>query len=312
MKILISGASGLIGSALTASLESDGHQVLRLSRGAAKRKDDQSFVQWQPDDGRFEIGEMEKLAGVEAAFHLAGESVLGRWTNAKKIRIRESRIRSTHLLSETLAKLPTRPRTVICASAVGYYGHRGGEVLREDSASGRGFLASVCREWEDAAHATRDVGIRTVHARFGVVLSKDGGALQKMLLPFQLGLGGPIGSGRQFLSWISIDDTIAALRFALDNSKIEGAINVVAPNPVSNREFVKTLGKTLARPALIPLPVFALKIALGKEAANETLLVSQRAIPEKLQANGFEFQQPELDGALRHLLRNESIETGTP
>jgi len=227
---------------------------------------------------------------------------LGRWTNPKKIRIRESRIRSTHLLSETLAKLPTRPRVLICASAVGYYGHRGSEILREDSASGRGFLASVCREWEDSASAARDAGIRVVHARFGVVLSPHGGALQKMLLPFQLGLGGPIGSGRQFLSWISIDDTIAALRFALDNSKIEGALNVVAPAPVANRAFVETLGKVLARPALIPLPAFALKIALGKEAANETLLASQRAIPERLAAHGFQFQHPELEGALRHLL----------
>ena len=302
MKILISGATGLIGSALSASLEADGHKVLRLSRGEAKRKIDPSFVQWQPDEGRFDIHEMEKLDGVQAAIHLAGENIMGRWTDEKKRRIRESRVRSTHLLAETLAKLPTRPQVLISASATGYYGHRGREVLREDSASGRGFLAGVCREWEDATSAARNAGIRTVHARFGVVLSRDGGALQKMLLPFQLGLGGAMGSGRQYLSWITLDDAVSALRFALDHSKIEGAMNTVAPNPVSNRDFAQTLAGVLRRPAVAPLPAFVLKLALGKEAANETLLSSQRAIPEKLQANGFAFQQPELENALREIL----------
>lgn len=302
MKILISGASGLIGSALSASFEADGHQVLRLSRADSKRRADTSHITWQPESGRFEISELEKLAGVEAAFHLAGESVLGRWSRHKKTRIRDSRVRSTRLLSETLARLPTSPRVLICASAVGYYGHRGGEILREDSASGRGFLASVGREWEDAAAAARQAKIRTVHARFGIVLSKDGGALSKMLLPFQLGLGGPIGSGRQYLSWIAIEDVTGALRFALDHKKIEGPMNVVAPNPVSNRTFTQTLGRVLRRPAIVPLPAFAVKIALGKEAANEMLLASQRAIPGKLQAAGFQFQQPELEGALREIL----------
>jgi len=299
MKILISGASGLIGSALSASLEADGHLVLRLSREASKDRDS---IQWQPESGRFDIREMEKLAGVEAAFHLAGESVFGRWSDDKKTRIRDSRVRSTHLLSETLAKLPTPPRVLVCASAIGYYGHRGGELLREDSASGRGFLAGVGREWEDAADAAREAKIRTVHARFGIVLSKDGGALQKMLLPFSLGLGGPIGSGRQYLSWVGIDDVVGALRFALDHEKIEGAMNVTAPNSVTNRVFVQTLGRVLRRPAIMPLPAFALKLALGKEAATETLLASQRAIPEKLRANGFQFQQPELEKALSEIL----------
>lgn len=306
MKILVSGATGLIGSALCASLEADGHKVLRLSRGEAKRKVDQSFVQWQPDEGRLDIGEMEKLAGVEAAIHLAGESVMGRWTDEKKQKIRQSRVRSTHLLAETLAKLPTRPQVLISASATGYYGHRGGEILREDSASGRGFLAGVCREWEDATLSARQAGIRTVHARFGIVFSREGGVLQKMLLPFQMGLGGPVGSGRQYISWVTIDDAVAALRFALENSKIEGPMNVISPNPVSNRTFAQTLAGVLRRPAVMPLPAFALKMALGKEAANETLLASQRAIPEKLQANGFVFQQPELEGALREILKSTS------
>ena len=299
MKILISGASGLIGSALSASLEADGHRVLRLSRSESKERDS---IQWQPESGRFDIRQMEKLDGVEAAFHLAGESVLGRWTPDKKTRIRDSRVRSTQLLSETLAKLPTPPRVLVCASAIGYYGNGGNRILRENCAAGRGFLAEVGREWEAAAQAARAAKIRTIHARFGIVLSKNGGALQKMLLPFSLGLGGPIGSGRQYLSWVGIDDVVGALRFALSNEKMEGAMNVTSPNPVSNRAFVQTLGRVLRRPAIMPLPAFALKIALGKEAATETLLTSQRVLPEKLRASGFQFQQPELESALREIL----------
>lgn len=299
MKILISGASGLIGSALTKSLEADGHEVLRLSRSAPR---DETSVQWQPEAGRFESSEKQKLEGVEAAFHLAGENVFGRWTDEKKAHIRNSRVQSTRLLSKALAQLPERPRVLICASAVGYYGSRGDEVLREDSMAGTGFLAEVCREWESAADIAREAGIRVIHARFGVVLSKEGGALQKMLLPFKLGLGGPIGSGRQYFSWITTDDVIGALRFALDKEKLAGAVNLVAPEPVTNREFTQTLAGVLRRPAIMPLPAFALKLALNPESANETLLASQRAIPEKLLVNGYKFQHPNLANALSTIL----------
>lgn len=302
MKILVSGATGLIGKALCDSLELDGHKILRLSREAPPPRD-KSFVQWQPETGRFEIEQMEKLEGVEAAFHLAGETVLGRWTNAKKKSIRESRVESTHLICDALSNLPKRPQVLICASAVGYYGFRGGEVLREDSASGKGFLAGVCREWEAAADAARKAGIRTVHARFGVVLTKEGGALSRMLLPFKLGLGGPMGSGRQYLSWIAMSDTLAALKFAMMKEEISGALNVVGPRPETNRVFTQTLGRVLNRPAVVPLPAFAVRLAMGKEAADETLLTSQRAVPEKLQQHGFEFQQPELEGAFRSELQ---------
>jgi uncharacterized protein (TIGR01777 family) len=302
MKILVSGATGFIGSALCASLENDGHGVLRLSRGEPKRKGDPSFVQWQPDSGRFDIAQLEKLDGIEAAIHLAGENVIGRWSEERKHRIRDSRVASTHLLCETLAHLPHRPRVLICASAIGYYGHRGSELLREDSASGKGFLAGVCREWEDAADAARGAGIRTVHARIGVVLGKDGGALQKMLLPFKLGLGGPVGSGRQYFSWITLDDLIAAFKFALRDEKISGALNLVAPNPVTNRVFAQTLGRVLRRPAVIPLPAFAARLAMGREAAGETLLISQRVLPEKLLAHHFQFEYSDLEAALRAML----------
>jgi uncharacterized protein (TIGR01777 family) len=302
MKFLVSGASGLIGTALCAALEADGHQVLRLSRQEAKRKTDKRLINWNPEDGRLDIAELEKLNGVEAVVHLAGESIIGRWTQSKKRSISESRVEGTRLLSEALAQLPKPPNVAVFASAVGYYGHLGSEVLREDSASGKGFLAGVCREWENAAHPAREAGIRTVNARLGVVLSGDGGALQKMKLPFQLGLGGPIGSGRQYISWIEIDDAVRALRFAIEEESISGALNVVAPNPVPNRTFAQTLGRVLRRPAIVPLPAFAVRLAMGKEAANETLLVSQRAVPEKLLAHGFTFQHTDLQSAMRAAL----------
>jgi uncharacterized protein (TIGR01777 family) len=306
MKILVSGATGLIGSALCDSLESDGHTVLRLSREAPPPKDN-SFVQWQPESGRFDIAQLEKLQGVEAVFHLAGESVIGRWSEEKKRRIRESRVESTHLICEALAHLPRSksggPRVFISASAVGYYGHRGSEILREDSASGKGFLASVCREWEAAGDTARAAGIRTVHARFGIVLSKGGGALSKMLLPFKAGMGGPIGSGRQYISWIALSDAVSVLKFALRDETISGALNTVAPQPVTNRVFAQTLGTVLGRPAVVPLPAFAARLALGREAANETLLASQRAIPEKLLAHGFKFEYSDLESALRGALQ---------
>jgi uncharacterized protein (TIGR01777 family) len=301
MKILISGASGLIGSALVQTLENDGHEILRLSHSDSDG--DASTATWQPEKGIFPDAQKAKLQGLEAAFHLAGENVFGRWDDDKKRAIRDSRVGSTHILSEALAALSPRPRVLVCASAVGYYGSRGAESLNENSAPGDDFLARVCRDWESAADPAREAGIRVAHARFGVVLNKGGGALQKMLLPFQLGLGGPMGTGKQFFSWITLEDVIGGLRFLLENENAEGAFNFAAPDAVKNHTFVRALGRVLRRPAVVPLPALALEFAFGKESADQTLLASQRAVPEKLLACGFEFQHPTLEAALRDVLR---------
>lgn len=299
MKVLISGANGLIGSALSKSLEADGHEILLLTRSTPRTSLE---VQWQPEENVFAPEERDKILGIEAAIHLAGEPIIGRWSSAKKARIYNSRVTSTQLLSETLAQLPQLPRVFLCASAVGYYGSCGDKILTEDSAPGDDFLAGVCRDWESAAAAARNAGIRVVHSRFGIVLSKNGGALQKMLLPFKMGLGGPLGSGNQYMSWITLPDTVQAMRFALENDAVSGALNFVAPEPVTNRAFTRALGRAVRRPAVLPLPAFALRLALGKQAANETMLASVRAIPEKLTSHGFQFQHPQLETALRQLL----------
>jgi uncharacterized protein (TIGR01777 family) len=303
MKILVSGASGLIGSALVSTLASDGHEILRLSHSDSDG--DATTATWQPENGDFPDAQKAKLQGVEAAFHLAGENVFGRWDEDKKRAIRDSRVASTRILSEALAALSPRPRVLISASAVGYYGSRGAEALNENSAPGDDFLADVCRDWERVADAARDAGIRVAHPRFGVVLSKDGGALQKMLLPFSLGLGGPIGTGKQFFSWIALEDVIGGLRFLLENENAAGAFNFVAPEAVKNHTFVRALGRVLQRPAVVPLPASALELAFGKESAGQTLLASQRAVPEKLLAHGFEFQHSKLEDALRAILNDE-------
>lgn len=303
MKILVSGASGLIGSALVSTLQGDGHEILRLSHSDSDG--DATTATWQPEKGIFADAQQAKLQGVEAAFHLAGENVFGRWNEAKKNSIRESRVRSTQLLSEALAALSPLPRVLVSASAIGYYGSRGAEALNENSASGDDFLASVCRDWESAAEPARVAGIRVVHPRFGVVLSANGGALQKMLLPFSFGLGGPIGTGKQFFSWISLEDAIGGLRFLLENENVEGAFNFVAPDAVKNHTFVRALGRVLQRPAVVPLPSFALELALGKESARQTLLASQRAVPEKLLANGFQFQHKKLEDGLQSMLSTD-------
>lgn len=302
MKTLISGAGGFIGSALAHSLKQDGHEVLSLSRKThSNGKTNQ--LHWNPSAGAFAESEKEKFVGTEAAIHLAGESIFGRWTPGKKRRIIESRTQSTLLLSRTLAELPHPPRVLISASAVGFYGDRGTELLTEQSTSGRDFLAEVCREWEAATQSAEDAGIRVVHARFGVVLDENGGALAKLLLPFRLGLGGPVGSGKQFFSWVALEDATRALRFALENEEIAGAMNVVAPEAVSNRTFTRVLAEVLRRPALVPLPAFALRLVFGKESADQTLLASQRTSPKKLLTNGFQFRHPELKAALCELLK---------
>jgi uncharacterized protein (TIGR01777 family) len=299
MKVLVSGANGLIGSTIVKSLESDGHEILRLTRSAPRNSLE---VQWQPEKNIFPPEERDKIIGIEAAIHLAGEPIMGRWSEEKKKKIYDSRVVSTKLLSETLAGLPQLPRVFVSASAVGYYGSQGDAVVTESSPSGNDFLADVCRDWEAAADAARNAGIRVAHSRFGIVLSKDGGALRKMLLPFKLGLGGPLGSGGQYMSWITLPDTVKALRFALEDNTMTGAVNFVAPEPVTSRAFAHALGRALHRPAALPLPAFALRLALGTQSANETVLANVHAIPEKLTSHGFEFEHPWLDKALRQLL----------
>ncbi|MCX7826680.1 MAG: TIGR01777 family oxidoreductase [Verrucomicrobiae bacterium] len=280
MKVLITGSSGLVGSALVESLQRDGHDITRLSHGRP----------WPP------------LAGHDAVVNLAGENIAaGRWTPEKKARIRESRIGLTRQLSEALARLGQPPKVFLCASAIGIYGNRGEEVLREESAPGDGFLADVCRDWEAATQPATDKGVRVVNLRFGVILSAWGGALAKMLTPFKLGLGGVVGDGRQWMSWIALDDAIGAIRHLLATDSLRGPVNIVAPHPVTNREFTKTLGAVLGRPTVLPLPAFAARLAFG-EMADALLLSGQRVEPAKLAATGYSFQFADLKSALRHLL----------
>ncbi len=297
MKVLLSGSTGLIGSALAAALASDGHTVVRLVRSAPVAGE--QAVRWDPSSGTLATMELE---GMEAVVHLAGENIAsGRWTRARKERIRRSRVGGTGLLCRALAQLVRPPRVLVCASAIGYYGSRGEEVLTEDSAPGSGFLAGVVQEWEGATTPARESGIRTAMLRFGVVLSPNGGALAKMLTPFRAGFGGRIGSGRQYMSWIALDDAVTAVRHVLDHEALEGAVNAVAPNPVTNGEFTRALGLALRRPALLPLPAWVARLALG-EMAEELLLSSTRVEPRKLLDSECDFAFPELAAALDHLL----------
>ncbi|MBW3542612.1 MAG: TIGR01777 family oxidoreductase [Planctomycetes bacterium] len=296
MRVLVTGSSGLIGSDLVSFLTTGGHEVVRLVRRQAHAADE---IAWQPSGGAIDRPALE---GFDAVVHLAGENIAGgRWTAKRKARIRSSRVEGTRLLAEALAGLEHKPRVLVCASAIGYYGDRGSEVLDESSSSGDNFLAEVCREWEAAAEPARQAGIRTVHTRFGVVLSAAGGALKQMLTPFKLGAGGKIGSGRQYWSWVAIDDVVGAIHHALMMDSLDGPINVTAPQPVTNREFTKTLGRVLHRPTLLPLPGFAARLALG-EMADELLLASARVVPQKLQDSGYEFRYTDLEAALRHAL----------
>lgn len=297
MKILISGASGLIGSHLMPLLTSQGHQVIRLVRTKpAANADD---VWW---DQRHQRIDTEAMQGVDAVIHLAGESIVGaRWTQAKKNRIYHSRIDGTKLLSQALASMENPPKTFICASAIGYYGDRGETVLTEDSESGSGFLADVCRDWEAATQPAIDKGLRVVNVRIGVVLTPEGGALKMMLLPFKMGVGGVVSSGEQFMSWITLDDLIGAIYHCLMTESLSGPVNLTGPNPATNREFTKTLGRVLSRPTPFPVPGFAAKLALG-EMADEMALASIRVLPQKLLQTGYAFRHPDLEPALRHIL----------
>ena len=296
MNVLISGSSGLIGSALMPLLAERGHTAGRLVRQGGHIEP--ADVRWDPADGTIdEAG----LQGCDAVVHLAGEHVAGRWTPEKKARIRDSRIGGTSLICKALARLERPPSALLCASAVGYYGSRGDEILSEESEPGSGFLADVCREWEEASRPPTEAGIRVVNLRFAMVLSSAGGALKEMLTPFRLGLGGRIGSGKQYWSWIAIDDAVSAIAFALESEKLSGPVNVASPNPVTNREFASTLGRVLHRPVCFPMPVCVARLLLG-QMVDEVLLRSIRAQPKRLQNADFVFRYPELEMALEGVL----------
>lgn len=295
MRVLVSGAGGLIGAALVASLRTQGKEVRCLKRGTTG----EGVIGWNPEAGRLDTGALE---GVDAVVHLAGENIAaGRWTPARKQRILASRVQGTHLLSERLAGLTRLPSVLVCASAVGYYGDRGAEELDEHSPPGKGFLAQVCQAWEQAADPARAAGIRTAHLRFGMVLSAEGGALARMVLPFRLGLGGRLGNGRQYLGWISLADAVRAAHHLLEHPGLSGPFNAVSPHPCTNAEFTRALGQALRRPTLLPVPAWAARLALG-EMAEELLLASTRAMPRRLLASGFAFTHPELAPTLRLLL----------
>jgi len=295
MRVLVTGGSGLVGSALIKALRADGHEVSQLVRRAPRSEDE---IQWDPSSGALDPAQIS----AEAVVHLAAENIAeGRWNEQKKARIRDSRVLGTRLLCEVLAKHESPPKVLVCASAIGFYGHRGETKLDETAAPGEGFLPRVCVEWEGAAEPARAAGIRVVSLRVGVVLSNEGGALAKMLLPFKLGLGGRIGSGSQHMSWITLGDLVSVTQRAIEDEGLSGPVNAVAPGTVTNLEFTKALGRALGRPTLFPLPAFAARLVLG-EMAEDLLLASIRVSPAELMENGFRFENPELNGALAVVL----------
>ena len=296
MNVVITGASGLLGRALVARLAEAGHRVVPLRRTDAT--DAAAAATWDPASGRVRFG-----PGLlpDAVVHLAGETIAQRWTPESKARIRASRVDGTRALCEALAALPQPPRTLVCASATGFYGDRGNEVLDEASAPGSGFLPEVCQAWEAASAPARQAGVRVVHLRLGIVLARGGGALEKMLPAFRLGLGGRLGNGRQYWSWIALEDVLRITELALTDAALDGAINVVAPEAVTNRQFTAALARALHRPAFLPAPAFLLRAALG-EMADATLFASTRVRPARLLEKGFAFRFPELAPTLRHLL----------
>ena len=280
MKVAVSGATGLIGSALAARLSGEGHDVRPMARGTAG---------------------LAALEGTDAVVHLAGENIFGRWSESKKRRIRESRVAGTRLVSEAVARLARRPRVLVAASAVGYYGDRGSEQLTEASGAGDDFLARVVRDWEAATAPAAAAGVRVVNLRFAVILTPAGGALGKMLPAFRFGLGGPLGSGRQYFSWVTLGDALDAILHAIATASLSGPVNVAAPGPVTSREFARALGRTLRRPAVLPVPRLALRVVFGAESAA-ALLSSLRVVPARLVASGFRFRDPEIEPALRRIL----------
>src|SRR5271169_3882037 len=293
-RILVSGVSGPIGAALLPALKTRGYDVARLVRGPAA---DKRQISWDPAKPI----SSESVSGFDAVVHLAGESIVGRWTDAKKLRIRSSRVVGTTNLAQALALAKDKPQVFVCSSAIGYYGDRGNEVLNEQSAAGGGFLPEVCREWEAATKAAADAGIRTIQMRTGIVLSPKGGALGKMLTPFKMGVGGRIGDGQQWMSWIDVQDMVGAIHHILKSDLLQGPVNMVAPKPVTNAEFTKTLASALSRPAIFPMPAFVVKLAFG-EMGETVLLGSQRVEPAQLVASGYPFRFSDLRASLENLL----------
>jgi uncharacterized protein (TIGR01777 family) len=297
--VAVTGASGFLGSALTSSLQADGHRVLRLVRGGITNGDE---IGWDPDAGRIDAPALE---GVDAVVHLAGEGIgEHRWTGVQKRRILESRAKGTAVLAAAVASRERKPQVLVAASAIGYYGDRGDELLNEDSAPGDDFLADVCKKWERETQPALDAGVRVVNLRTGIVLARHGGTLQRMLLPFRLGLGGKQGSGRQWMSWISLTDHVAAMRAAIKDARLSGPVNLTSPNPVTNADFAAALGRVLNRPTVLPTPMFVLKLRYGEELIDSLLLGSQRVLPNRLEDIAFPFEYPVLVPALEAILRN--------
>ena len=295
-RILVSGVSGPIGAALLPSLRTSGCSVVRLVRGTTTGN---GQIAWDPAVPLAP----EVVSGFDAVIHLAGESIFGRWTAAKKAKIRDSRVRGTLNLASALAQAKEKPGVFVCGSAIGYYGNRGDELLSEESAAGAGFLAETCQEWEEATAPAVQADIRTAHLRTGIVLSPKGGALGAMLVPFKMGLGGRVGDGRQWMSWIDVQDMVGAIHHILKNDLLQGPVNMAAPKPVRNEEFVKTLASVLSRPAILPMPAFAVKAVFG-EMGEELLLASQNVEPGKLISSGYPFRHRELSKSLQHLLQS--------
>jgi hypothetical protein len=303
MNILLTGANGFIGSALISRLSKNWHRVVPLRRVPSDGSE--AGPTWNPTDGQIRL---EPAGALDAVVHLAGESIAQRWTPSVKARIRASRVDVTRLLCETLARLPQPPRVLICASATGFYGDRGEEVLDEKSAPGTGFLPEVCQAWEAAADAARQRGIRVVHLRLGIVLARHGGALAKMLPAFRLGLGGRLGTGRQYWSWIALEDLLRVVELALQENRLSGAVNAVSPEPVTNADFTRALAHALRRPAVLPMAAFAVKLLFG-EMGREALLASARVRPVRLLESGFEFRFPQLDAVFKQALDQSQQET---
>jgi uncharacterized protein len=296
MKILVTGSNGMIGTEAVRRLTEAGHYVVRLVRSSPNR--DRGDAVWDPVSGSVE---RNHLKGIDGVLHLAGESILGMWTQAKKERLHRSRVTATEFLAQAVASISPRPKVFACASAIGIYGSRGDTWLNETSTPGQGFLPTLTQEWEQSTNLLVTAGIRVVNLRIGIVLSPKGGALKQMLPPFRLGLGGTLGRGRQYMSWITLDDVIGAMQFALENPSISGPVNLTAPNPVTNYELTKTLGRVLHRPTIFPVPSPLLKLAPGR-MAEEMLLASLRVEPAKLVKAGFKFAHPDLEKALYELV----------
>jgi len=298
-RILVSGASGMIGSAIVAALKSDGAKIAKLARPGARPDPNNELVPWNPA----QPFDAEAVSGFDSVIHLAGESILGRWTAEKKVRIRDSRIPPTANLARALAQAKVKPKVFVSASAIGYYGDRSDEVLNEDSASGTGFAANLARDWEQATKPAADAGIRTVRIRIGIVLARHAGALAQMLPPFRAGIGGRVGRGKQWMSWIDLADLIGAVQHILQTDALSGPVNLVGPDPVTNIQFTKTLASVLHRPALFPVPAFVMRLAFG-EMADELLLASDRVEPKRLRDSGYAFRFPTLRSSLEHILKS--------